>query len=333
MKKKMALIVVMVIAIIAAAYLLLFKETSPFVESLEVGVNSSAPEITDYIKDGKDVDIRLVSIDTDVDAYLKEIGEYEVTLTYKDKQYTVTLEVKDLEAPTFVGLRDIESYIGDSIQYKSNITVKDNISGQDEIDISVDASKVNSAKAGTYTATYTATDAAGNTASEDITVTIKEKPEGYVTEDELYTLVDSILDQIITDDMTEYQKLEAIYTYVRNTVSYQDGVDKPGYIQAAYLGLTTHKGECYVYWATSKALLTRAGIKEYDIHNMNDEDPSVPGHYWCLVDIGEGWYHFDTCPRKGGFDGLYKDDATIKAYSDSHKNSHKYNPDKYPTIQ
>lgn len=142
-------------------------------------------------------------------------------------------------------------------------------------------------------------------------------------------MAQEVIDSIITDDMTGYEKLSAIYYWVRNNLTYVSSTDKPAYYISAYQGLTTKMGDCYVYYATSRALLTCAGIDNLEICKS---DTSVVGHYWNLVNIGDGWYHFDTVRRKN-FSGLYLDDATLMAYSQAHNNSHIYDASLYPDIE
>ena len=70
--------------------------------------------------------------------------------------------------------------------------------------------------------------------------------------------------------------------------------------------------------------MTRAGIKNQGIVKQGG------GHYWSLVDIGNGWYHFDATPRKGGGEFFMLTDAEIERYSKSHGNSHVWDKTKYP---
>ena len=67
------------------------------------------------------------------------------------------------------------------------------------------------------------------------------------------------------------------------------------------------QGDCYVFACTAKVLLTRAGITNMDIEKI----PAKTRHYWNLVDIGDGWYHFDTTPRKDGTIFFMWDDAKL----------------------
>ena len=50
-----------------------------------------------------------------------------------------------------------------------------------------------------------------------------------------------------------------------------------------------------IYASTAKELLTRAGIKNMDIVKAAVN----PSHYWNLVDVGDGWQHFDSTPTHG----------------------------------
>ena len=61
--------------------------------------------------------------------------------------------------------------------------------------------------------------------------------------------------------------------------------------------------------------------------------PAKSMHYWNLIDIGEGWHHFDACRRKDGSTFFYKTDAELMEYSDAHNKTHNYNRELYPEIK
>ncbi|MCD8029010.1 MAG: DUF5011 domain-containing protein, partial [Erysipelotrichaceae bacterium] len=260
-------------------------------------------------------------------------GQQQVTLVFTDtsgkaSEYTVSLNViADTEAPVFSDMQDIEITEGGTVSYKKDVTVTDN--HDEDVEINVDTSNVDLNTAGTYEVTYTATDSAGNTATQTRNIIVYAKNEDGITVEEVYELAQEVIDSIITDDMTGYEKLSAIYYWVRNNLTYVSSTDKPAYYISTYQGLTTKMGDCYVYYATSRALLTCAGIDNLEICKS---DTSVVGHYWNLVNIGDGWYHFDTVRRKN-FSGLYLDDATLMAYSQAHNNSHIYDASLYPDIE
>lgn len=232
--------------------------------------------------------------------------------------------VSDTNPPTIIGVRDINSYLGEPISYLSGVTVKDDYDKNVKID--VDIREVDIYNAGEYGITYSATDASGNTATESAIVRILEKN---VNEQAVYDLADQIIAEITNSSMTPYQKLEAIYIWLRQTIDYKETNEKDDWIGAAYMGLHDHTGDCFIYQSASKALLDAAGIE----NKLIDTIPLRYLHCWNLVNIGEGWYHFDATPRKGGFYGLYISDAAIKQYSDSHNNSHIYDREKYTGIE
>ncbi|MGL5085712.1 MAG: hypothetical protein ACRC68_08370, partial [Clostridium sp.] len=60
------------------------------------------------------------------------------------------------------------------------------------------------------------------------------------------------------------------------------------WITGAYEGFKYRKGDCYIYFATAKALLTRAGIENINVKEINGR------HYWNMINCGDGWYHFDA---------------------------------------
>lgn len=242
----------------------------------------------------------------------RQIGRYTLKLTVTDKRgresiYTVHLDlVVDDVPPTITGLQDLAVALGHGVSYLSGVEATDNCDG--EVTLSVDASEVDLRTVGVYPVYYTATDAAGNTATFRMSLTVYERE---ITEEMLWEELDPIIDQIISNGMTTVQKLEQIYEYVYDHVSYVSTSDKTNWVRAAYEGLTTHRGDCYTYFALSKAFFERLEIENLDVQR----DASVVAlvderHFWNLVNIGTDaaprWYHFDAChikdlPKPWGF--------------------------------
>ncbi len=252
-------------------------------------------------------------------------GPQEIELLYKGNPYTTTLTLVDDEPPVFESAEDFTTILGEPIIYKSHVKAVDN-SGKCEI--TVDSSKVDTTKAGTYDVAYTATDLAGNEASVTVKMTIVEET---AEEKDLNEKLDKILAEIITEDMSQKDKAWAIFSYIRNHVGYVSSSEKGDYVKAALQALKQGQGDCYVYFSIAKAMLTRAGIKNMDIERIPEGDKM---HYWNLVDLedGHGWYHYDTTPRVDHPTIFLWDDAKIKSYSDAHDNCHNYDRSKYPNI-
>jgi hypothetical protein len=230
----------------------------------------------------------------------------------------------DTEAPVLYGVKDQTVYVGSTVSYRKGVSAVDNCDG--DVEFSVNTDGVQLSEVGDYTVTYSAKDRAGNEAVKTITIHVINKDYSDETVNEL---ADGVLSTIITDGMSDMDKLSAIYTWVRNHVTYINHSDKNSFNQGAYEGLHDHKGDCFVYAATSDALLRRAGITTMIITKI----PTRTSHYWNLVDIGEGWHHFDTTPRRGGFECLYKTDAELMEYSNIHHGSHNYDRTVYTNIQ
>lgn len=257
-------------------------------------------------------------------------GTQEVTVWVEDEggnsvmaNANLTL-AEDTEAPVLAGVKDITVFIGDSVSYKTGVKATDNCDG--EISFQVDNSKVDLNTEGSYQVIYSAKDRAGNETSATVTVTVRKR--AYSIE-EVDALADKVLEKIITDDMNQYDKLTAIYKWVRGHVGYINHSDKGDWVKAAYEGLALGQGDCYVFACVAKELLTRAGITNMDIEKI----PAKTEHYWNLVDIGEGWYHYDTCPRKDKSVFCYVSDADLMEYSNAHNGSHNYDKTIYTNIQ
>ena len=273
-----------------------------------------------------------VTDNTEVSVAFKEepdftkVGMQQVILILMDEAGNSTeivsnLEVlDDKEAPVILGVKDIITvYAGDTISYRTDVTVKDN--SNRDIELNIDSSAVDNGTPGNYTVVYSAQDSAGNTATKKAIVKVMEKK---VTEEEVYSLADKVLEKIIKDSMDKEQKARAIYSWIENNIGYVGKPTSYDWLKAAYDGFTKKKADCYVYYAVSRALLTRAGIENLEVVRKDG------GHYWNLAKTDDGWYHFDTTPRFGGGEFSLLTDGQLKSYSDKHKNSHLFDTGNYP---
>ncbi|MDE5891919.1 MAG: transglutaminase, partial [Acetatifactor sp.] len=256
-------------------------------------------------------------------------GTQQVEIVFTDEGGNETVKtakltlVEDVEPPVIQGTQDLLIYVGDSISYRKNVTVEDNC--PEGLQLTVDTGSVNLKEAGVYPVIYTAVDAAGNTTSVTVQLTVIARMYSI---EEVNALADAVLEGIITPDMSDRDKAWAIYTYIRRNVGYINHSEKGDWARAAYEGLVKHQGDCYVYACTAKALLTRAGIKNMDIAKI----PTRLQHFWNLVDVGDGWYHFDTTPRSDHTVFFLWTDAELMEYSNAHYRCHNYDPELYPEI-
>lgn len=244
-----------------------------------------------------------------------------------DVRVLVTVKY-DAEPPKISGARDIKAFLGESIAYRDGVTVTDE--NDPAPTLTIDSSGVNMDAEGVYTATYTASDADGNTSSVTVSVTIEAKPSYYVEEEEVFAVAREYYDQIINDDMTQMEKAFAIYRWVKGYIYYEDHSDHEYWTVGAYQAFTRLAGDCYIYFSAAKALLTMAGIETCDVVKS---DTSVSAHFWLLINLGYGWYHFDACPRVSidtTDDSFMLTDEEMEQYSQAHQNSNVFDPDLYP---
>ena len=229
-----------------------------------------------------------------------DVGVYDLMIILSNEngaevsrnvQFTLLV---DNTPPVLEGVKDIGTYLSASISYKKNVTVRDNCDG--EIDLQIDTSRVNLFAVGSYPVVYTATDLAGNRTIVEIKVNVYEYE---ITEEMLYARLDPIISQIITPQMTKEEQCRAVYRYVFNSVAYISTSDKTDWIRSAYFGLEDGEGDCYTYYALSKAFLDRLGIENMCIQRSASASAQLgETHYWNYVNIGSSeapqWYHFDT---------------------------------------
>lgn len=257
-------------------------------------------------------------------------GDIPVTIAAEDPSGNRTeadtvlhlVEEYDIVPPVIEGQLDKIVYVGQSVSFKQGITVTDNQNSDTEL--KVDSSRVNLDVPGEYPIEYLASDSMGNMDLKEGVITVIAAEH---TEDEVNELVDEVLSQIIKPDMSDYDKAHAIYVWVKGNMGYSESEDRGDWLKGAYDGLKNRHGDCYNYFAVSKALLTRAGIKNEDIEII---PTATRHHFWNVIDCGEGWRHFDTTPRTDKeFKGFYLTDEELMEYSNAHYRSHNYDREIY----
>ncbi|MGI6526902.1 MAG: transglutaminase domain-containing protein [Caldicoprobacterales bacterium] len=232
-------------------------------------------------------------------------------------------EPPDTEPPVIEGELQNVVYIGEPVSFRKYVTVTDNV--DKDVELEVDSSSVNLTKAGSYTVVYRAVDSSGNAAEKKVLFIVEEKPQQTIELEKVNEQADQILAEIIEEDMTPREKARAIYNWVRGHISYDGNYENnTDWVKGAFDGFQSRRGDCYVFFGVTKALLNRADLENLDIVKEGG------GHYWSMVNLGEGWYHYDTTPRKTGGEFFMMTDAELKAYSDQYGNSHVWDRDKYP---
>ncbi len=268
-----------------------------------------------------------LSIDTTIP------GEYAVQIIAGDQILTSKIIICDAEAPS-VFADDIYVTVGGSVAYKKAVRAYDNVDADDALSIEIIRDGVDLNTEGEYTYTANVTDASGNTGTDSGVIYVLPADANVANIDEVNDLADAVLEDIIDEDMTKKDIIKAIYDWIRKNTRYTTYDQESDYVLGAYDGFTNHTGNCFNYAAMAKFLLTRAGIENIDIVKVVPEGSTdIPTHFWNLVNIGEGWYHYDVTPRKDGSTFFYITDAKLHEYSDNHNYTHRYDESLYPEIQ
>lgn len=294
----------------------------------EIKLHDNPLAATDFVTDISDVtNVNIEFLDEPDFTYVgtQDVNVIITDTTGNSSEITSQLTIiTDTECPVIYNVCDLEAYIGDPISYMNGVYAEDN--WDEDIEVNVDNSCVNLTEEGEYQVIYTAVDEYGNVTTETCILTLKIKPEGFEQMDEMETLAQDVLSTIITDDMTDMEKAFKIFGWVRSNIYYASDSDKTSYIREAIRGFTTHMGDCFTYFAVSKALLDEAGIENID---MIKSDTTYSSHYWNLINVGFGWYHFDTTAFEDTDNHRFMlTDAELDA--STHWNSHVFDESLYP---
>ncbi len=237
-----------------------------------------------------------------------------------EETFTLTL-VPDTVPPKLYGMKDRYCYTDEAVAYLSEVSAFDDCDG--EVAVSVDASAVNSAAEGTYPVTYSATDRAGNTAKATVRFTFVR---ARVSEERAQEVADEYIAKILSDDMTLAEQVEAIYDYVFEHVRYSSRSNKQDWRSEAVRGLTTGRGDCFTSYAAARLLLEQTDAQIVSVTRKS----TGSHHYWMLVNIGTGWYHYDAC---SAWTGKYRCFMWTDAQTRRHSKTYwRYDKSLYPPV-
>lgn len=229
--------------------------------------------------------------------------------------------------PVIRGAKNISAYIGDEIDFLAGVTVSDTVDSEPTLD--VDLSDVNFQTPGSYQVTYRARDKSGNVSEFAISLVLRERRTHDVAQAVVISLARDILSRFTTSRMDDMDVAYAIYRWVKNNIHYipSTGEDVT-WTGAAYDAFQTRSGDAFSSYAVTRALLTAAGISNREIRTSEDAPVT---HYWCLINLGDGWYHMDPFPRPGDGDNFFMvTDEELEAYSFTHNATHQFDGSLYP---
>lgn len=290
--------------------------TAPRARLLELCVNQTGPypAAIDFFADVEDASEVKAKFKNSVSA--SELGEYEVLLELSDslgnsKNYKTKMTViVDTQAPTFNGpaTASVSGYLGEGIAYRKVVEAVDNCFG--EVSVEVDSSEVKLDVAGSYRVYYKATDKAGNSSTYELTVNILAEK---ITREMVMNEIGKLASQLgINKNMSKEEQVKRIFKYVNSpalsgaeaNVKFTDesNTDRSDWIREAYYTMQRGSGDCYSYFALSKAFFEYFGIENLDIQRSAGVTTQSGTHFWNMVNIGTEsaprWYYYDATRLK-----------------------------------
>lgn len=231
--------------------------------------------------------------------------------------------------PPKIIAKDFSVKKGEKVDFKHRVKIIDNW-GKEGLKISVDKSRVNLNKEGKYKVEYIARDSSLNETKREVEVIVKDYSKEKLM-NRVNKMAKKILSTIINDNMSEYDKAKNIFWWTHDNITYKEIHDKKNLLRNAELGLFDREGDCYVFAYTAQSLLSNANINNMIIERkkgVRDAD-----HLWLIINIGEGWYHFDC--MKGRSDNsvfFYEKSSTLLEYDSYHPGYFTFDKDLYPPI-
>ena len=215
----------------------------------------------------------LTSPDTSAEGYQTVAIEARDMYGNATRKETTLQITNDLVSPSISYLSVLKLPLNGTPDYLAGVTAFDREDGP--LEVTVDASRVQTSVPGDYEAIYRATDAAGNTTVKRRRVEVAVDPH------DPGPLVKKLADPLSDDP-------EEIRDYVRDYIAYSHDW---GQGDPVVYGLTKRRGNCYVHAVCLQALLDEKGIENQLIWTENKT------HYWVIAKIGSSWRHMDATPK------------------------------------
>ena len=116
---------------------------------------------------------------------------------------------------------------------------------------------------------------------------------------ETLTMASAVLDEILTEDMSDYEKELAVYQWMTTELSYDTGVlqvipNTQADCDNPYGALKYHNAVCVGYATTFRLFMQMLDIPCMVVHNTDAY------HSWNLVELDDEWYHVDIYSDQGG---------------------------------
>lgn len=252
---------------------------------------------------------------------LRQAGEtYEVPVLYEGHSVTVSVEIVDTTPPTINNVKDITVFEGDSVSYKKGVKLTDNSNG--EVSLSIDNSDVDLKHEGEYVVTYTATDASGNSTTAEADVVVLDLSEQEKVK-RVNQKIDQVVKKLVKDGMSKWDTCYQLWNWCRTNIRYSHSAgDRSSIYAGAYEGLYEGSGDCYAYYAAFTLLLQKCDIETIEVRRVG----GTSNHWWNLVNLGDGWYHCDSSPRRSGdpYKCFMQTDAQVLAYTKTYPEKPNY---------
>lgn len=119
---------------------------------------------------------------------------------------------------------------------------------------------------------------------------LKLTPKAVCSGEEL-KLVKKYVDSVITDDMTNYEKLEAIFKLVNSHGTYQNDINKIDGNRPVWQIMEKQEGQCASWAFCLDAMLEYAG---FDVKVVRGLRSTGQQHFWCQMEVNGKWYDIDA---------------------------------------
>ena len=225
----------------------------------------------------------------------------------------------------------IYATLGESVSYRKYVSATDD-SGYCKLDFNNKNVLLN--EAGVYTVVCTATDDAGNKAKLNVKVVVKKAEFSY---DSLMAVISEKAEELgISDSMSSEEQVRRVFNFVNSptkgkydaNIVFDDESNSArdnwelDWVEEAYLTLQSGEGDCYSYYAVSKAFFEYFGIDNIGIKRDEGVSTQSGTHFWLAVNIGSEeaprWYYYDATRLRYKFStgsGCLFTEAQLKDYN------------------
>lgn len=108
-------------------------------------------------------------------------------------------------------------------------------------------------------------------------------------------VLNNVMENVVKDNMSDYEKELAIHDWLVNEIDYDDGIDPMSTENGSFGAMVTKRTMCRGYAEAMKLISECCGLQTtLIVGDAIDQSGNKVGHAWNAIKLDDKWYHLDV---------------------------------------